>query len=371
MRLGDRIVSVNGKPVSYARDVEREVRDHPDETINVVVERDGQHRDLEILTETSRDYWLGISCVSATVESLQGGGMAWRAGFRAGDRIAELNGTPVRSIVEVEQLIDEQYGPVDFAVERASGTVHLQARIDDEEALGDFLFSLHCTSGNVLTWVAEGAPAWNGGLRAGDTITEVAGESVETWEQVRRANGSEQQEARSIVWERDGEVHRAQITPARNLEEPRGSMGCIFDRGKQRVRRYGVWGAVRTGVRKTYGTIGDTLLTIRGFFRREVSTRNLGGVVLIAYSSYRAAQEGIGKLLYLTAMISIALAFLNILPIPVLDGGHLLFVGIEKLRGKPVGEKVRMASQIVGLSLLILLLAYVVRNDILRLVSPG
>ena len=105
--------------------------------------------------------------------------------------------------------------------------------------------------------------------------------------------------------------------------------------------------------------------------RRDVSPRNLGGVVLIAYSSYRAAQQGLGALLYWTALISVGLAFLNILPIPVLDGGHLVFVAIEKLRGKPLGEKAMMISQLVGFGLLATLLVYVLRNDLLRLFSVG
>jgi regulator of sigma E protease len=85
--------------------------------------------------------------------------------------------------------------------------------------------------------------------------------------------------------------------------------------------------------------------------------------------AYHAAKEGAGKLLYLMAVISTALAFINILPIPVLDGGHILFIGIEKIRGKPLSEKVRSISQIVGLCLLLLLMVYATHNDILRLLG--
>jgi regulator of sigma E protease len=143
----------------------------------------------------------------------------------------------------------------------------------------------------------------------------------------------------------------------------------MFDRPKQVIRHYGVWGSVKAGVAKTYGTVAEIVLSIRGMARREVSSKNLGSIIVIAQSSYLAAQEGIGKLLYLTAVISAALAFLNILPIPILDGGHLLFVAIEKVRGRPVSEKVMAISQYVGLTLLLALVFYAIANDIMRFIG--
>jgi len=90
---------------------------------------------------------------------------------------------------------------------------------------------------------------------------------------------------------------------------------------------------------------------------------------MIAVATYHAAREGIGKLLYLTAVISAVIAFLNVLPIPVLDGGHLVFLAIEKVRGRPVSQKVFTGAQRVGLVIVGLLIVYALRNDIFRVVE--
>ncbi len=370
MKLGDRIVSVNGREVRFVRELAEELHERPHEELEVVVERGDRDLTFRVITESSL-YWIGISCVSSTIESLQEGGMAKRLGLRAGDRITSVNGKQVRSIVEVEGMIQDVYGPVEFRLERSGKEVTVRAEMADEQALRDFLFSLECTTSNELAWVKTGTPAWEAGMRSGDRIVEVAGRAVESWEEILEANASDEPHPRLIRWVRGGQAHSAQVTPVRNAEDPQGSIGCIFNRGKQRIRRHGILQAVRTGFYKTYGTVTDIFLTLRGFVRRDLSTRNLGGVALIAYASYRAAQQGMGKLLYLTAMISIGLAFINILPIPILDGGHLLFVAIEKLRGKPMGERVRMVSQAVGLTLLVALLLYVLKNDIVRLFDLG
>jgi len=133
------------------------------------------------------------------------------------------------------------------------------------------------------------------------------------------------------------------------------------------VRRYGAVGAIGTGLVNAFQTLEDLFLTLRGFARREVSPSQMGGIILIAQASYHAAKRGIGMLLYMTAVISAAIAYLNILPIPVLDGGHLLFLAIEKVRGRRVGERALSIAQTVGLVLLVLLMVYATRNDILRI----
>jgi regulator of sigma E protease len=93
----------------------------------------------------------------------------------------------------------------------------------------------------------------------------------------------------------------------------------------------------------------------------------LGGPVLIAQASYASAQSGIGKLMYFMAIISINLAVINILPVPVLDGGHLMFIGIEKLKGSPVSEKTMAIANYIGMGLVLTLMLYATKNDIMRL----
>jgi len=168
-----------------------------------------------------------------------------------------------------------------------------------------------------------------------------------------------------VSWRHDEQTRSATLTP--ELQDPAGMLGIQFNETRKTIQRYGIAGAVQAGLSKTYGTAVDMYLTIRGFARQEVSPKTMGGIITIAYVTYNAAQQGLGKLFYFMAFISATLAFINILPIPVLDGGHIVFVGIEKIRGKPVSEKLMAVIQYIGLAFLILLILYVTKNDIVRL----
>ena len=136
-------------------------------------------------------------------------------------------------------------------------------------------------------------------------------------------------------------------------------------------RQYGALSAITHGIGDFKETLTSIVISLRGIATRDVSPRNLGGIVTIARLSYRAAELGIGKLLYMTAVLSASIAFLNILPVPVLDGGHLLFLAIEKLRGRRISERAMTIAQTVGFVLLILLVVYVTRNDLVNWLGRG
>ena len=121
------------------------------------------------------------------------------------------------------------------------------------------------------------------------------------------------------------------------------------------------------GTHKTIVNIKRIYMTIQGFVSKKLSTTALGGPVLIAQASYESAKSGIGKLMYFMAIISINLAVINILPVPVLDGGHLLFLGIEKIKGSPISEKAMAIANYIGFGLIISLMLYATKNDIMRL----
>lgn len=367
VQVGDRIVAIDGREVERAEDVQRALRNKSSDEVEVVVERKGERLKFDITTEPTPEPKLGISGVGSTIEALQGDGMAQRIGLRTGDTIRAVNGEPVRSLIEAEELIENNYGEVEIEVEDDEGGRSVRTDIPNRDVLDDFIFSMECDQSNELQWVMKEGPAWEAGMRPGDRITEIDGTVTPDWEGVLEANASGGKDKRQITWVRDGEKMSATVVPERNLRDGRGHLGVILDRPRQTIRQLPITKAVSQGFYKTYASIVDILLTIRGFASREVSPKNVGGVVLIAYSSYRAAQQGLGKLFYLMAVISGALAFLNILPIPVLDGGHLLFEGIGKLKGKPVSMRARAISQTIGMILLLALVVFAIRNDIIRL----
>jgi len=227
----------------------------------------------------------------------------------------------------------------------------------------------------VLTWVKTDSPAWQAGMRPGDRIYRIGTREVASWEDILDANGAYGREGRMIRWYRGGEAYARVVAPVRELLPAAAgtdgtlALGILFKRPKTTVRRYGLWGSVKMGFYKTFATVAEFLVHLKMMASRKISPRVMGGPLTIALISYSAAQQGLGKLLYLTAFISAMLAFVNILPIPILDGGHLLFAGIEKLRGRPLSQTVMSVAQYVGLVLLLMLVVYVTRNDILRILQ--
>ena len=133
------------------------------------------------------------------------------------------------------------------------------------------------------------------------------------------------------------------------------------------TRRYGPVGAVIEGTKKMGELTIMTFVIIKKLFFGEISIKTLGGPLMIAQVAGQAAESGFTALLSLTVFLSIQLGILNLLPIPVLDGGFFIFFGIEALRGKPLSEKVMTIIQNIGIGLLVLLMVFVTYNDVVRL----
>jgi regulator of sigma E protease len=125
--------------------------------------------------------------------------------------------------------------------------------------------------------------------------------------------------------------------------------------------------AVKAGLVCSVDLIKQLYVTLKRLFTGDVSARNLGGIIQISRVSYAYAESGWARFVYFLALLSINLAFINILPIPVLDGGHLLFLLIERVKGSPVSPKVLSYSQILGLVFVVGLMVFVTYNDIVRL----
>ncbi len=367
VQVGDRVLSVNGRPVATAQAFERELLNSEDVRVELVVERDGEELPLTVETEPRSRHIIGISGATTTVEAVQQGGPAWRAGLRAGDTIAAVGDRPVRGFPDLQEAIEASPRTVTLQVERDGQAQTLSTDAPDAAALEGLLDGIAFTDSATLPWVEPDGPAWAAGMRPGDTLVSVNGEPVESWLDILAAVGGAGRGPYSLEWLRDDERLSASVEPVERTEPGPGPLGIGMDRLKTVRTRFGVLGALKRGTADTFRQLGQIALTLKGFATRAVSPRHMHGIVTIAYVSYRAAQEGVGQLLYLTAMISTALAFFNILPIPVLDGGHLLFLAIEKVRGRRVGERVMFLAQAVGFAFLIALLVYITRNDVLGL----
>ncbi|TVP79384.1 MAG: RIP metalloprotease RseP [Gemmatimonadales bacterium] len=285
-----------------------------------------------------------------------------------GDRTPEHWGDVHNAMVELPA------GPVTVRHENPSGSVEIV--LPEVGAPRDEIRrALRYWIEPVVAGLEPGAPADRGGLEAGDRITAVDDVSVEVWSDFQRLiQARPGQETQITLLRGDTELVRT-LTPT----ELRGEN---LDTGEEMViGRVGIFPqnppvvyealapgeALVTGYRETVAVTGLIMGFLRDLVTGQMSPRNLGSIVTIGEASGQAAAQGIPVFLGFMAFFSINLAILNLLPIPILDGGHLVFLGLEAIRGRPVSMQTRLRWSQIGMVVLLGIMALALGNDFLRL----
>jgi regulator of sigma E protease len=218
--------------------------------------------------------------------------------------------------------------------------------------------------------VEGGSPAEQAGIMKGDRIVAIDGRAVTEWDELSSGIKGSGGKSLSLEIRRGTENIKMTVQPAR--KEGRNIFGerkddWMIGIGSQVTIEKGKPGLAI--VKAFYQTYEYSKLTLTAFYKMmlgEVSPRNIGGPILIAQMAGQQAQEGVGSFLAFLAVLSINLGVLNLLPVPVLDGGHLLFFLVEAVIRKPISVKYREMAQQVGICLLALLMVYAFYNDIVR-----
>lgn len=218
--------------------------------------------------------------------------------------------------------------------------------------------------GPVVGSVLANSPADSLGLEEGDRILVIAGTPVASWEDVTREIHSCPEQKIVLEWERDGVTMRGEVVPRRDRVQ---GIGLVGIRPMTRTRQAGLGESVLNGVNYTVfltRLVGSSIwLIVSG---QESVKTGLAGPIAIAKMAGESARSGFDSLLNFTAFISLQLAILNILPIPVLDGGHLLFLLLEVVLRRPVSVRTRTVVQQVGMAVLLALMVFLIINDIRR-----
>ena len=223
--------------------------------------------------------------------------------------------------------------------------------------------------------VMEGFPAREAGLLRGDRIVGIEGQPIEKWEELAKQIHQSPGRPVRLTVEREGQRFDVAVAPKatkqKNLfgeEQEIGLLG-IAPAEEFLTERTNPITAFGRAVYKTYDLSVLILITFGKLLQGVVPAKTIGGPLLVAQMAGEQARLGILNLLFFTALLSINLAILNLLPIPILDGGHLFFALIEAARGKPVSLKKREMAQQVGLVLLVALMIFAFYNDIFRLLG--
>ena len=332
--------------------------------------------------------------------SVTEGSIADEMGFREGDRITAINGREIEAFEELLSVTTFSADTLRVAVDRdgervlLEGPDQLLSRLGrrqqelDADAGFDQVFGLGAQLPSRIGAVLPGSPAAEAGIAAGDVVTAIGGRPVETWAELAEAVEGSGGDTLRVRWERPdslaaqnpvaddadapapgaGGIYQASLVPDTS-GDGRYVLGVVSDQNALGVeyRRLGLGDALASGVDETLGITQLYVSMIGKLFTGRESVRdNVGGPLEIARQSKMAADRGGAAFWSFVAFLSIALAVFNILPIPALDGGHLVFLVYEGVTRREPSLKVRMVVQQIGLALILMLMAFVIFNDAVR-----
>lgn len=329
--------------------------------------------------------WLSLTLGSAELRPLLGPsqGLAQQAGFTPADEITAIDGNAVRTwndALPMLALAAMDRRAVTVGVQTAGGQPAVRQlqlnRLDEDFDQTKLLQAIGFTPffndpSPVVGMVQADGPS-QGVLLVGDRILKINDSSLKSFDQIPDVLAREARAGSNLLVEveRNGQPMRFFIEPKLFEQdgESRWRLG-IGSPAATKIIQYGVIEAFPAAMAKTYGMASDSLSIIGRLLTGSASVDNLSGPVSIARAADNQASWGFSAFLSFLAAISLALCIMNLLPIPMLDGGHLLYFTIEGLTGKPVSESFQSVGQAIGMFLLISLFGIAIFNDFFRIIS--
>ena len=321
---------------------------------------------------------IGIGALSSRVKAARTTGPAHNMiaslGLLPGDRITHVAASRVWDVQSIRDalLTLAQGGVLEVQVQRNGEAAALSTFADVEPVLVLEDLALEVVDETSRVVVSPASPAAMAGVLAGDQVISVNGQGTDTWptmlETIQREVAAER-DLQLEVW-RDAEEGGAMTELTIDLAAAPvivPDYGVRLAAARTILKADSLPGAISAGVGATKRFLVDVWLQLKKMlFSSEISTRNLGGIISISVISFDTASQGLPKLFFFLAILSINLAILNLLPIPILDGGHLLFLLIEGIKGSPVSERTFGYSQVIGMVMIMSLMVYVTYQDIVR-----
>jgi regulator of sigma E protease len=397
LRAGDRVVAIDGEPIKFWHELSLRIADSPDVPMTLTVERAGQRYPIGITPEriTAPDMIFMFQTKRGSIGVAPNGTMpligvrdpqsaAYQAGLRTADLVLTANGRPITFYSELESVL-AALGPVDIELgvargdeelEREKPRPNVQVRVPAPTDGGWTLNRLGIESGDLFVYgVTAGSPAATAGLQRDDRLLAVNGEPVDTWEAFTTAiRAKPEQEVAITVW-RDNQEVTVRAVPEKVEKLDLMGQKEVYGRvGVQRLvaftpvvadtERY--WNPAKIFVRGLQESWTWTVRIGKGIyylFVGKVPTSSLGGPIAIARMAGESARMGFIEFLLFTAIISFNLAFINLMPVPIFDGGHLLLFTIEKAIGRPLSERAMTVALRIGMAVLAALFVLIFYND--------
>jgi regulator of sigma E protease len=326
----------------------------------------------------------GVEGIRPVLGAPVAGTAAAEAGLRPLDEIVAVDGEAVQSMQDLHWKLLERSGHVETALtaRRADGeTVQrvLSLRgLHGEDWEGNFVKRLGLQlppQPSVLGEVEPGHPADRAGLRMGDRVEAIDGHPIATWDDFVTTVNAHPGETLHLDVVRQGRAFAVDVQTLKVEFDGKtiGRVGVHIDQSQlaryQITSRYEFGAALHHSVQRTWGLSAFTLKMLYRIVVGEASLKNISGPITMADYAGQSAQQGLWVYLGYLALVSISLGVLNLLPIPILDGGHLMYHTAELIKGSPVSERVLLVGQQIGIVILFALLGLALYNDLARLLS--
>ncbi len=327
-------------------------------------------------------FWaMGVNRIEPRADYIVPQSPAAEAGFKAGDKVLSINGTPVTDFAQINETVWTSPGRnLEFIIER-DGAQQTLTVVPELMERNDYIAGRHqrpvigirYAIEPVVAGVVQGGAAEAAGFEAGDVVIRMDGRDINDFNQLQEIVGRSDGRELSVVVRRGDREIPLQVTPKMSSPgkkaadpTPRPLIG-VQSSGVPVYSRHenvGPVEAVNLGAERTWGIITGTLSYIGDIFAGRQSAEQIGGAVRIADAAGKFAAIGFAQLILFTAFISVSIGLINLFPIPVLDGGHLVFYAIEAVTGRPVNENIQEYSFRVGLALILMLMMLGFYNDL-------
>jgi regulator of sigma E protease len=396
---GDTIRAVNGKAVSSYAELIAALASVPSEQVTLSVRRQAgdaaSNGNLDITLPPQPRRTLGIIMTAGAVKAVQAASPAAAAGFRPGDRLVSLDGKPVVDVLSLDALLRRKAGEAvaievvrDGAEPATLSVVPREVSWIEEprwpaSPVAISSLGLAVAIETTIAAVEPGSPAEAAGVKAGEKV--IRARFIEPGEAANPEDAGLELSERSPSWPycaavlqqvapdtrvqlvvegADGLARDVELDPAAEVERFVIDRGLVFKPVSKLVKAGSVAAALASGGRKAMEDLSLVYRFLGKLTSSQISPRLLGGPIEIAKQAGRSAEEGFSRLLLFLTMLSANLAVVNFLPIPVLDGGHMVFLLYELVRGKPPSENVVAALSYLGLALILTLMMFVFGLDL-------
>ncbi len=329
----------------------------------------------------------GETGLAPIIESVEVGSIAADAGLQVGQEIVAVDSEPTRTVSNVRFALLQRLGDtgtIEIAIGSPLSDIQQSYPLPITRWLGDAeapdpTLALGLTLGvlplaPVVGSLVAGDAAEEAGFDVGDRIVSANGEVVETWMQWVKTVRARPGESIDVGILRDNQLMKLDVVPVSRTSgnEAMGAVGMgvvVPEIPEERIRRQGhnPVQALVAAVERTYSLTIFTFESMWKMVQGLISTKNLSGPISIAQVAASTAESGFATWLSFLALLSISLGAINLLPIPVLDGGHIVFHALEGIFGRPVPEQIQMMSYQLGLAAVFTLMMFAIYNDVARL----